>query len=203
MNEEETARDMNDEAQVDHAFEALLLHLKRSRGFDFTGYKRASLVRRIQKRMEALKIESFADYHDYLQVHPDEIVPLFNTILINVTMFFRDPHSWERLAQELPERILKVKESGEPIRIWSAGCASGQEAYTLAMVFAEALGIDEFRERVKIYGSDIDLEALNQARQASYSASEVECVPPEYLAKYFEKSGQQYCFRKDLRRSVI
>src|SRR5262245_33602881 len=121
------------DAAPDRDFEALLVHLKRSRGFDFTGYKRSSLVRRIRKRMQAVSVDRFADYTDYLEVHPDEFIPLFNTILINVTDFFRDPAAWDAVAAEVVPRILDGKKDGEPIRVWSAGCASGQEAYTLAM----------------------------------------------------------------------
>src|SRR5947209_8548037 len=185
------------------AFTALLEYLKRSRGFDFTGYKPTSLERRIRKRMEGVNVESFEDYVDYLEVHPDEFVHLFNTILINVTSFFRDPPAWDYLAREVLPRLLAERPSGEPIRVWSAGCASGQEAYTLAMLLAEALGTEAFRERVKIYGTDVDLDALNQARHASYAAREVEDVPPELLAKYFEPAGDRYVFQKDLRRCVI
>jgi two-component system CheB/CheR fusion protein len=188
---------------VNDAFTALLEYLKRSRGFDFTGYKPTSLERRICKRMEAVNVESFEDYVDYLEVHPDEFVHLFNTILINVTSFFRDPPAWDYLAREVLPRLLAERPSGEPIRVWSAGCASGQEAYTLAILLAEALGTEAFRERVKIYGTDVDLDALNQARHASYSAREVEDVPPELLAKYFEPAGDRYLFLKDLRRGVI
>ena len=91
----------------------------------------------------------------------------------------------------------------QPLRVWSAGCASGEEAYTLAMVLAEMLGPTEFRDRVKIYATDVDEEALTQARQASYTEREVRGVPPELLERYFEPTGGRYVFRKDLRRSVI
>src|SRR4051794_12685211 len=122
---------------TDLQFEALLDYLKRNRGFDFTGYKRASLMRRITKRMQTLHLEGFTDYVDYLEVHPDEFIYLFNTILINVTSFFRDQASWDFIAQEIIPRILASKTSNEQIRIWSAGCASGEEAYTIAMLLVE------------------------------------------------------------------
>ena len=91
-------------------------------------------------------------------------------LLINVTEFFRDPPAWEHLRDEVLPSLLAAKEPDEPIRVWSAGCASGQEAYTAAMVFAELLGVDAFRERVKIYATDIDEDALSQARLATYNA---------------------------------
>ena len=95
------------------------------------------------------------------------------------------------------------KNHSDQIRIWSAGCASGEEAYTLAMLMAEILGAEEFRQRVKIYATDVDEEALNQARQAVYSAKDVQLVPPELKEKYFEIAGNNYVFSQDLRRSVI
>lgn len=184
-------------------FEALLDYLKHNRGFDFTAYKRSTLTRRVDKRMQQLGIAAYGEYTDYLQVHPEEFTLLFNTILINLTSFFRDPPAWEYLAKEVIPSIIASKRPYEPIRAWSAGCASGEETYTLAMVLYEALGEVRFRERVKIYATDLDEEALSKARLATYSTKEVGGVDPPLLEKYFERVGDQYAFRKDLRRSII
>jgi two-component system CheB/CheR fusion protein len=192
-----------DDPKATQEFEALLEFLKHNRGFDFTGYKRSSLRRRMSKRMQLLRTERYSDYLDYLEVHPEEFVPLFNTILINVTAFFRDPATWEFLAAEVIPGLIAEKKPLDPIRVWSAGCASGEEAYTLAMVLAEALGLERFRQRVKIYATDADEEALSQARHASYSARDLQPVPEALRSKYFETSGQRYVFRPDLRRAVI
>jgi two-component system CheB/CheR fusion protein len=181
----------------------LLNYLVAARGFDFHGYKPTTLARRIRKRMAALEIDSFATYQDHLEVHPDEFTTLFNTILINVTSFFRDPQAWDVVRTQVIPRIVSAKAPGEPIRAWSAGCASGEEAYTIAMVLAEELGPDQFRERVKIYATDVDEDALNAARHAGYTARQVESVPPELLDRYFEHLDGMYLFRKDLRRQVI
>jgi two-component system CheB/CheR fusion protein len=116
----------------------LLEYIRRTRRFDFSGYKRNSLERRISKRMAEVGCETYADYQDHLEVHPDEFGHLFNTILINVTSFFRDRPAWEFLADEVVPRIVSGKQPGEPIRVWSAGCATGQEAYSLAMSSAGA-----------------------------------------------------------------
>ena len=183
--------------------EQLLEYLRRSRGFDFTGYKRTSLMRRINNRMHAAGTPSYGGYTDYLEVHPEEFGRLFDTILINVTAFFRDPTAWEAVGSEVVPRILAGKRPGDPIRVWSAGCASGEEAYTLAMILAEALGIEGFRDRVKIYATDLDEEALTRARHAAYGAREVAGLPAELRAKYFEENNGLYTFHKDLRRSVI
>ena len=188
---------------TDPDFEALLGYLKESRGFDFTGYKRSSLVRRVNRRMTQVNINDYPDYLDHLQVHPDEFTALFNTILINVTGFFRDPDAWDYLRSEIVGELVAGRPADAPIRIWSAGCASGEEAYTLAIVLAEALGLDAFRSRVKIYATDVDEEQLTEARQAVYSEQALQAVPPELAEKYFEPIGGRFTFRKDLRRSVI
>jgi len=187
----------------DPKFEALLEHLKRSRGFDFIGYKRSTLVRRVEKRMQSVNVRDFADYMDFLEVHPEEFGQLFNTILINVTSFFRDEEAWNVLAREIVPKILSSKPPREPVRIWDAGCASGEEAYTLAIVLCEALGQDVFRDRAKIYATDVDEEALAQARQASYYAKQMEDVPPPLREKYFEAATGQFTFKAGLRRSII
>jgi len=188
---------------LDPAFEELLTVLYQTHNFDFSGYKRSTLVRRVRRRMDLLGLDAFVDYADYLEVHPEEFGPLFNTILINVTTFFRDPPAWEHVEREVIPRILAAKRDGEPIRVWSAGCASGEEAYTLAIILCEALGVDGFRERVKIYATDLDDDALERARRGTYTAKEIAAVPEELQARYFEERSGQWLFRNDLRRSVI
>src|ERR687894_115361 len=129
------------------SLEALLEFLKQSRGLDFTGYKRASLERRFRRRMDTMRCASYADYLDYLEVHPEEFQELFDTLLINVTSFFRDAPAWKRMKESVIPELIAGKPPDEPIRVWSAGCASGQEAYSLAMVLADALGPEEYLER--------------------------------------------------------
>ncbi|MFF5232185.1 CheR family methyltransferase [Dactylosporangium sp. NPDC000521] len=187
----------------DYAFEALLTYLKEARGFDFTGYKRSSLMRRVNRRIAQLGMHGYSEYLDQLQVHPDEFTTLFNTILINVTSFFRDSEPWDYLRTELIPRMLAESKPDAPLRIWSAGCASGEEAYSLAMLLCEVLGPDEFRRRVKIYATDVDEEGLTQARQAVYNERDVQALPDGMLERYFDVVGNRYSFRKDLRRSVI
>ncbi|OBJ48245.1 CheR family methyltransferase [Mycobacterium asiaticum] len=187
----------------DESFEALLRYLRDSRGFDFTGYKRTSLMRRVRHRMDQAGHSSFEDYLDVLQASSDEFAALFNTILINVTAFFRDPEAWDFLSEDVIPRMLAERGPNDPIRVWSAGCASGQEAYTLAILFTEAMGPDSVRQRLKIYATDIDEEALAEARAASFDARAVESVPPQLLGRYFEQVNGRYLFHKDLRRAVI
>jgi two-component system, chemotaxis family, CheB/CheR fusion protein len=201
----ETGGDGTGPAQevIDHQFERLLDYIKRSRGFDFTGYKRASLERRLRKRMQSTGLDSFDAYIDHLEVHPQEFTHLFNTVLINVTGFFRDPAAWEYVGQEIVPRILSHKSDQDVMRVWCAGVASGEEAYSVAMVLAQAMGEEAYQQRVKIYATDVDDEALTFARQGTYGERDVADVPSELLARFFEQVGPEYIFRKDLRRAVI
>src|SRR3712207_8689680 len=119
---------------ADPEFEGLLRFLQEHRGVDFRGYKRASLRRRVTKRMEEVGAEGFAAYHALLEAHPQEVAALLDTVLINVTSFFRDPETWEVLRREVvPQLIERSRQDNDTIRVWSAGCATGQEAYSLAM----------------------------------------------------------------------
>jgi two-component system CheB/CheR fusion protein len=181
----------------------LLEFIKTSRGFDFTGYKRSSIQRRVAKRMSEVGVESYEDYVDYLELHSEEFVELFNTLLINVTSFFRDPQTWEHLAADIIPELLRARADDAPLRIWCAGCASGEEPYTVAMVVARILGDAAFRDRVKIYATDVDEDALDQARHGTYQPRQLDSVPREALDRFFERTDQRYVFRKDLRRSVI
>jgi two-component system CheB/CheR fusion protein len=185
------------------SLDELLEFIKNSRGFDFTGYKRSSIERRVGKRMAEAGVERYDEYIDYLELHGEEFAELFNTLLINVTSFFRDPPTWEHLANEIVPQLLAGLGSDTPLRVWCAGCASGEEAYTVAMVLARVLGDGQFRDRVKIYATDVDEEALDQARHGAYLPRQIEDVPQDALDRFFERTDQRYVFRKDLRRSVI
>ncbi|HKR98205.1 MAG TPA: CheR family methyltransferase [Candidatus Dormibacteraeota bacterium] len=189
-------------AGTDAHFEALLDYLLQTHGFDFTGYKRSTLTRRVTKRVEELHLSGYESYLDHLQVHPEEFAVLFNTILINVTGFFRDAAAWEYLKSSVLPALVERKQ-GEPIRVWSAGCASGEEAYTVAMLLSEEMGVEAFRERVKIYATDIDDDALARARNGSYSMKELSGVPEHLRNEYFNSGGLRATFRSDLRRSII
>src|SRR4030088_1172609 len=131
--------------------ETVLEFIREARGFDFTGYKRSTVERRVGKRMQDVSVERYEDYLDYLQLHPSEFSELFNTILINVTGFFRDPATWEYMAEEALPQLLHDRANDSPIRIWCPGCASGEEPYTIAMVIARVIGDDALLDRVKIY----------------------------------------------------
>ncbi|HWB79745.1 MAG TPA: CheR family methyltransferase [Nannocystaceae bacterium] len=185
------------------ALEDLLEQLRVARGFDFGGYKRTSLARRIRRRMQALSIPDFPAYGHYLDGTPEEYGVLFNTILINVTGFFRDPEAWQYLREEVVPRLVRESATRPQLRVWSAGCASGEEPYTIAMLLAEAMGVEDYCKRVKVYATDWDDDALSQARRARYSVEQIAAVPPDLRARYFSLEGNTATFDGTLRRTVI
>lgn len=186
----------------DVSLRELLEELAEQRGFDFRGYKRTTLERRFRRRMFQLNIGSYGEYADYLRKHADEINQLLSTILINVTEFFRDPPAWEILRHEVLPPMLKQLKPGASFRAWSAGCASGEEAYSIAILLSELFGprIPEFD--VKIYATDVDEEELVTARRGEYSADALKRVRAEWRDKYFHGKGVQRVNR-DIRRLVI
>jgi two-component system CheB/CheR fusion protein len=181
----------------------LLDYLHRARGLDLSGYKRVGLVRRLTKRMRAVGVDGFGAYVGYLESHPAEYTSLLDTLLINVTAFFRDDLPWDYMREEIVPALVAQKLPPDTIRVWCAGCATGEEAYSLAIVFAEAVGIEAFQERVKLYATDLDHDALAKARLGAYTEHDLADVPPALVEKYFDRRDQTFLFRKDLRRCVI
>src|SRR5262245_33157578 len=193
---------MSDDPQRPGDLDALLRYIRDERGFDFTGYKKPSLARRIDKRLQVRHVPGYDEYRALLEQDPVEFVELFNTILINVTSFFRDEFAWQFLSEEVVPRLLDARDD-EQLRIWSTGCATGEEAFTIAIVFAEAMGHDAFKRRVKIYATDVDDDALNFGRHAMYSPKQIKPVPEELRARYFTRENHSFGFRGELRRTVI
>jgi two-component system CheB/CheR fusion protein len=168
----------------------LLAFVRDARGFDFTGYKSSTINRRVHRRMQDLGLRSIAEYQDVLEADVDEFSALFNTVLINLTGFFRDPAAWQYLEADVLPDIVERQAPDDPIRLWSAGCASGEEPYSLAMAMANLLGLPEATRRVKIYATDIDLDALETARAAVYPDKVLEDVPEVYREMYFQPDAQ-------------
>jgi two-component system, chemotaxis family, CheB/CheR fusion protein len=184
------------------ALRELLEELAEQRGLDVRGYKRTTLERRFRRRMFQVNVESYAEYAEYVGKHPDEINQLLSTILINVTEFFRDPPAWEILRHEVLPPMLKQLKPGGSFRAWSAGCASGAEAYSIAIILAELLGPRLVDYDVKIYATDVDEEELVTARRGEYSAEALNRVRSEWREKYFYGKGLLRVNR-DIRRLVI
>src|SRR5215468_9097927 len=180
----------------------LLQELAEHRGFDFRGYKKTTLERRFRKRMFQLNMGSYSEYGEYIRKNAEEANELLNTILINVTEFFRDPPAWEILRNEILPPMLKTLKPGASFRAWSAGCASGEEAYSIAIILSEFFGprIAEFD--IKIYATDIDDDALVTARRGEYSVEALRRIRPEWRNKYFHGKGMLRVNR-EIRRLVI
>ncbi len=191
-----------DEDKTDEELDRLLQKLHAERGFDFRDYKKLSLRRRFQKRLDELKIGTYPEYERYLDTHQDEYPKLFETLLINVTEFFRDPEAWKIIEEKVLPEIIARKKKGDAIRFWSAGCASGEEPYTIGILLFEALGnaINDFD--VKIYATDIDENALAEARKGYYRPEKLKNVSPERLKKYFSKEDDSYKIDRSIRQLV-
>ncbi len=148
------------------------------------------------------RAQEYDDYSDLLETNSDEFRFLLDAVLINVTEFFRDARAWEYLRAEIVPDIVERAARGE-IRMWSAGCSSGEEACSLAMILAEVMGVEAFSAQVKIYATDIDEDALREARHGTYPAKSLEAMPADLAERYFEPSGTSFAFRPDLRRRII
>lgn len=183
----------------DVALTNLLEYLRSERGFDFTEYKRSSIERRVQRRMNALGVASVSQYLGHLTEFPNEVPLLLDLLLINVTDFFRDAVAWDALAEYLAPRLEASLANCEQFRVWCPGCATGEEAYTIAMVLCELIGKDAFRKSVRIFATDIDEHALVRARSGNYSARLIQSLNPELREKYFTQDGASYVFQADLR----
>lgn len=176
--------------------------LLREHAVDFRDYKPTSLGRRVQRRLDATSCKDMACYLALLDKRPDEYAKLVDSILINVTQFFRDPEAWEVIKSEVIPHIVAEKHPGDQIRMWSAGCATGEEAYSLAIQLAEIMGPRVSEYDIRIYATDIDDDALAIARRAEYSDDAVKDVPTEILNKYFTKNAR-WTLKRDIRKMVI
>lgn len=176
--------------------------LRHRLGHDFSQYKRSTILRRIQRRMQVVGASTAAEYLEQLRGKPDEAELLFRDLLINVTCFFRDAEAFDYLRREVFPTLLKDKGAGDTIRIWAPGCSSGEEAYSLAILMTEALGRRQVRPTVQIFATDIDEQMLQKARKASYPHSAVKDVPLELLDRYFFAQEDDYVLAQSIRDMV-
>jgi two-component system CheB/CheR fusion protein len=181
----------------------ILEKIRASRNFDFREYKRGTLLRRIQRRMQDRGKRTAREYSALLDRDPTELDALVGAMLIKVTSFFRDPETWEDLSAKAIPQMLSEKRPGEEIRVWCAGCATGEEAFTTAIVLAEAMGPSFGNQEIRIFGTDADEKAIAYARKGQYTREQVQSVPRRYLAEWFIEDGEGYSVRKELRRSVV
>lgn len=177
--------------------------LQARQGADFRGYKDSTLTRRLQRRMVARDVADLGAYVALCREDAAELDALFRDLLISVTRFFRDPEAFAALAEQLDARVAQATRPGAPLRLWVPGCATGEEAWSLAILAAEALGglhqLD--RARLQVFATDIDDRALDLARQASYPASALAQIPPAYR-RYFDMAGERITVGSRLRNVV-
>jgi two-component system CheB/CheR fusion protein len=184
-------------------YEEIFTLLRRGHGVDFSQYRRATLVRRVQRRMVLHKIEPLKEYVAYLRTHPAELQELFNDILIHVTGFFRDRHVFQMLKRRIFPRLLKNRADQAPIRIWVPGCSTGEEVYSLAMELMEFLGSSKSHVSIQIFGTDINLAALDRARAGRYPRSISGDVSAERLRRFFVKADGGYRIAKAIREMCV
>jgi len=171
--------------------------------FDFRGYKMGTLRRRIQRCMSVRHVSDLRDYLALLRKDPAEVAALFKDLLVHVTSFFREPAAWQVLQERAIRRLIADKEPGAPLRVWVPACASGEEAYSLAMVLIEEIQAVGKNHRLQVFASDVDVETLEAARAGSYPEGIAAHVSAERLARFFIKSEHRYQVRKELRDTVV
>src|SRR5947209_15332378 len=191
------------EPESNSAVEQIVERIRAARNVDFRNYKRPTLQRRIERRMEERKCPTAAEYLALLDRDPTEYGSLIRSMLVKVTSFFRDPEMWSELSRKVLPQMLAEKQTGEHVRVWCAGCATGEEAFTAAIVVAEAMGASFGDQDVKVFGTDMDEAAIAHARLGIYSDEQVRGVPAEVREKYFVQEPAGWAVRNDLRRCVV
>lgn len=172
-------------------------------GYDFTSYKRATLFRRISRRMQICQLGAVGDYHRYLRDHPPELTALLRDFLIGVTSFFRDPDAFEALARTAIPTLFASKAQGENVRVWVPGCATGEEVYSIAMLLDEHARQLGAGHKIQVFATDIDDDALAEAREARYPENIAVDVCESRLARYFVRENGFYRISKALRDLVL
>ena len=200
-------KDIGPDADIQNFDEELvrriLAHVRARTGHDFTQYKRSTILRRIARRMQVNKTDRADDYFAYLHDHSEEAQALVGDLLISVTTFFRDRDVFEALKAQVIPKLFTSKDSNDQIRVWVPGCATGEEAYTIAILLVEEASRLDFRPSLQIFASDLDVRALTFAREGTYPAAIEADVAEEQLRRYFTHEGDVYRVRRELRDIIV
>ncbi|MES2704201.1 MAG: CheR family methyltransferase [Bacteroidota bacterium] len=188
---------------LQHALREIFTQLRVHTGHDFSNYKRATLLRRIERRISMRNMPDLPAYATYLQNDPDETTALLKDLLISVTNFFRDKEAFDALEQHIIPAIVKGKSEQEAVRIWVPGCATGEEAYSIAMLCAEHAVKGAENPKIQIFGTDIDDAAIAQAREGLYTINDAADVSPERLRRFFTKEGDYYRVTREIREMIL
>ncbi len=191
--------------KVVSALQKIFILLRGETGNDFSPYKRTTTLRRIERRMNVHSIGTIEQYVRFLQDNPQEVELLFKELLIGVTNFFRDPDAFELLKNTVVPDILKNKAKERSVRVWVPGCSTGEEAYSIAIIFSECLSKLRLKSdfKVQIFATDIDKAAIDKARQGLYPANIAADLSPERLEHFFSKEDNKYQINKDIREMVV
>ncbi len=192
------------EERTEDVLHAILEQVSRQASIDFHPYKTSTILRRIGRRMTVTHNHSMRDYLEYIRVHPEEAGELVKAFLINVTQFFRDADAFAYLKREiLPKLIAHAREHDRVLRIWTAGCATGEEAYSVAMLLTDILGVELPQWSIKIFATDLDEVAINFARRGLYSENMLKDMPNDYRDRFFDRMDHGFRISKTLRQMVI
>jgi len=193
----------SDEVDAESALHGVISSLLAHTGHDFRHYKRATVLRRIERRMQVRQMHTLGDYRGLLESDPVENKALLDDMLIGVTNFFRDREAFESLERDIIPELFKDKNTGDEVRAWVAACATGEEAYSMAMLMADQAALSEHPPAFQVFASDIDDHAIDTARSGNYPASIITDVAPARLRQYFKKDDSRYCIRKLLRDRIL
>lgn len=186
----------------DETLKPVLELLRKQVGTDFRQYKMSTIQRRMAKRMAILGVDSFVAFFELLKKNPAELAQLEQELLVSVTSFFRDPSAFEAAASEI-EKIVEKKRSGEELRAWVAGCATGEEAYSVAMLMMDAADRQHKNLLIKVFATDLDHDAIFEARNGVYSEESLGAVPAQFRSKFFSQQAEMYEVSKRLRDVVV
>jgi len=190
-------------ADGDSPLDPILALLRVRCGHDFRHYKRSTLLRRVHRRMGLANHEAVDDYTDLLRTNPAEMDALVKDLMISVTRFFRDPEAWETLDKTVLASLVAERNSDAPIRLWAPGCATGEEAYSLAMLLTERAEAAQKQFQIKIFATDSQDDNLKLARAGVYPEAAVSAIPPDRLRRFFDKLDGTYEIKKELRELVV
>ena len=180
----------------------IFMLLRAQTGHDFSRYKQTSLNRRVGRRLAVTGIENVATYVNYLRHYPDEVNRLFKELLVSVTHFFRDPEAFAVLQEKALPDLFTSRPPDQPIRVWVPGCATGEEAYSLAILLHRQKKVLRSGVEIQIFATDLDGEAIDHARQGVYPASIIQDVTTDDLQRFFLKEDHSYAIRKEIREMV-
>ena len=182
----------------------LLKKINKDGGIALQPYRRAYVERRITARMRMLRLHSYRQYASHLTSHPDEYAKLMDTLTINVTDFFRDPVVYEAFNTKILPSLIedKIRSRNRIVRVWSAGCATGEEPYSLAMSFMEALRNKDANLNFTIFGTDLDPNALATAKQATYATAKLSHIPKRLQVKYLQVDGDRFQINPEVKKHV-